>query len=127
VPCRLLDKQLDKEVLNEIIAEAVEIERMFICASLPCNLIGMNADYMKEYIEFVADRLLGSLGGDKMFGTANPFSWMEQISLQCVAAPLPRAHRVLRTCMYTCAARLAAVVCMASAMAGTFCCASAQD
>ena len=45
--CRLLDKKLEPEVLNEIIAEAVEIERGFICESLPCNLIGMNADYMK--------------------------------------------------------------------------------
>lgn len=45
--CRLLDKKLEPEVLNEIITEAVEIERGFICESLPCNLIGMNADYMK--------------------------------------------------------------------------------
>ena len=73
-------------MLNEVVAEAVEIERLFICESLPCNLIGMNADYMKEYIEFVADRLLQSLGGDKMFNTTNPFSWMEQISLQCAIA-----------------------------------------
>jgi ribonucleoside-diphosphate reductase subunit M2 len=65
------------------VAEAVEIERQFICESLPCNLIGMNADYMKQYIEFVADRLLVSLGSSKVYSTANPFSWMEQISLQC--------------------------------------------
>ena len=65
--------------------EAVDIERDFICESLPCNLIGMNADLMKEYIEFVADRLIMALGGEKLYGTANPFSWMEQISLQCAA------------------------------------------
>lgn len=43
---------------------------------------------MQEYIEFVADRLLCTLGGSKMYNTANPFSWMEQISLQCAVTPV---------------------------------------
>lgn len=50
--------------------------------ALPCSLIGMNAARMGEYIEFVADRLLVSLGYPKLWTTANPFPWMERISLE---------------------------------------------
>lgn len=71
--------------MTDIICEAVEIEREFICESLPVKLIGMNSELMSEYIDFCADRLLLALGCDKHYNTANPFNWMEQISLQCVA------------------------------------------
>ena len=99
---RLLDKPLDSDVLTEIVREAVDIEREFICESLPCGLIGMNAAYMSQYIEFVADRLLRSLGAEKLYGTANPFSWMEQISLQCAPLPAcpPCASPVCRCCAF---------------------------
>jgi hypothetical protein len=70
-----------------MIREAVDIEREFICESLPVKLIGMNSELMAEYIEFCADRLLVALGESKIYNVANPFSWMEQISLQC-APPL---------------------------------------
>jgi ribonucleotide reductase beta subunit family protein with ferritin-like domain len=68
--------------VRELITEAVAIEKRFICDALPVSLIGMNAELMGQYIEFVADRLLVSLGCDKAFNTANPFDWMELISLQ---------------------------------------------
>ena len=42
----------------------------------------MNADLMKQYIEFVADRWLAELGYPKMFNSTNPFDFMEMISLQ---------------------------------------------
>ena len=42
----------------------------------------MNADLMCQYIEFVADRLLLELGCDKVYNSANPFDFMEMISLQ---------------------------------------------
>merc|ERR1711869_178107 len=61
---------------------AVEVERKFICEALSCDLIGMNSDLMTRYIEFVADRLLTALGHSKLFGSSNPFDWMELISLQ---------------------------------------------
>jgi ribonucleoside-diphosphate reductase beta chain len=60
----------------------VRIEKEFITEALPCSLIGMNAPRMSEYIQFVADRLLVSLGYEKLWGTANPFPWMERISLE---------------------------------------------
>jgi ribonucleoside-diphosphate reductase subunit M2 len=73
--------KLKKEKIYEIIKEAVEIEKEFICEALPCRLIGMNSELMSQYIEFVADRLLLQLGYDKIYNTNNPFPWMESISL----------------------------------------------
>merc|ERR1712129_4475 len=78
----MLQNKLPDEVVHDIIRSAVEVERQFICEALPCDLIGMNNDMMTRYIEFVADRLLASLGHPKLFGASNPFDWMELISLQ---------------------------------------------
>ena len=78
----MLQNKLPQEEIRHIITEAVIYEKEFIMDALPVSLIGMNADMMGEYIEFVADRLLVSLGNDKVYGTANPFPWMEMISLQ---------------------------------------------
>lgn len=69
------------DVPRQIVIEAVEIEKEFVSESLPVALIGMNAGLMCQYIEFVADRLLVSLGCDKHYHTANPFPWMELMSL----------------------------------------------
>jgi ribonucleoside-diphosphate reductase beta chain len=71
-----------KEKVEGIIREAVMIEKEFITESIPCNLIGMNGVLMKEYIEFVADRLLVQLGYEKIWNTGNPFPFMELISLR---------------------------------------------
>jgi ribonucleoside-diphosphate reductase subunit M2 len=70
------------DVIHGIIKDAVEIEKEFICESLPCRLISMNADSMSEYIEFVADRLSLQLGCGKIYDTKNPFMFMERISLE---------------------------------------------
>ena len=68
-----MNKKLDKSVVLQIVKEAVEIEKEFVCDSLPVGLIGMNADMMKDYIDFVADRLLVELGMEKIYNTQNPF------------------------------------------------------
>ena len=78
----LLNNKLSREIVLEIVKESVEIEQEFVTESLPCQLIGMNADMMSEYIEFVADRLLVSLGQEKHYNVQNPFEFMEMISLQ---------------------------------------------
>ena len=78
----MLSAKLSKDEVFGIIGDAVEIEKEFITEALPVKLIGMNADLMKQYIEFVADRWLSELGYPKMFNTANPFDFMEMISLQ---------------------------------------------
>jgi len=72
----------NKKKVYEIIKEAVAIEKEFICSALPCKLIGMNAKLMSQYIEFVADRIVQQLGFDKIYKTANPFDFMEMISLE---------------------------------------------
>lgn len=77
-----LHKKLDKSKIAEIVREAVEIEKEFITESLPCRLIGMNAKLMTQYIEFVGDRLCLQVGIDKIYGSANPFDFMELISLE---------------------------------------------
>ena len=73
---------LPKETIKEIIMDAVAIEKEFVTDALPVRLIGMNADLMCQYIEFVADRLLMELGCDKVWNSTNPFDFMDMISLQ---------------------------------------------
>ncbi|MBK7427075.1 MAG: ribonucleotide-diphosphate reductase subunit beta [Saprospiraceae bacterium] len=77
-----IDNKLPKETVRSIIADAVEIEKEFVSDALPVALIGMNADMMCQYIEFVADRLLSQLGNEKIYNTENPFPWMDMISIQ---------------------------------------------
>jgi ribonucleoside-diphosphate reductase subunit M2 len=77
-----LVKKLNKKRIYEIIQEAVEIEKEFITEAIPCRMIGMNAILMKQYIEFVADRLIVQLGYDKIYNVSNPFDFMELISIE---------------------------------------------
>ena len=77
-----IQHQLPEESVKEIIRHAVEIEKEFVSDALPVRLIGMNADLMCQYIEFVADRLLLALGCTKIWNATNPFDFMELISLQ---------------------------------------------
>jgi len=76
-----LKEKLSQEQVHAIIQESVEIEKHFITESLPCRLIGMNSKLMKQYIEFVGDRLSLQLGYDKIYGATNPFDFMELISV----------------------------------------------
>lgn len=74
--------KLPKETIQSIITNAVEIEKEFVTDALPVKLIGMNADMMGQYIEFVADRLLMELGNPKVYNVSNPFDFMDMINLQ---------------------------------------------
>jgi ribonucleotide reductase beta subunit family protein with ferritin-like domain len=78
----MLQNKIDPAEIQSIITEAVEFEKEFVTDAIPVSLIGMNAEMMSQYIEFVADRLLMSLGNDKVYNTANPFPWMDMISIQ---------------------------------------------
>jgi ribonucleoside-diphosphate reductase beta chain len=77
-----IKNRINENIVENIFKEAVEIEKEFITDSIPCHMIGMNASLMKEYIEFVSDRLLLQLGYNKIWNTQNPFEWMELISLR---------------------------------------------
>lgn len=76
-----LNNKLPQTQIHNIIRESVQIEKHFITDSLPCRLIGMNSKMMNQYIEFVGDRLSLQLGYDKIFGSTNPFDFMELISI----------------------------------------------
>lgn len=78
----MLQEKLTGVRIHEIIGNAVEIEKQFVSDALPVGLIGMNSRLMCQYIEFVADRLLVTLGYPKLYKTGNPFDFMELISLQ---------------------------------------------
>ena len=84
--CHLHNNHLINKVpqarIQEIIVDALDIEREFITESLPVRLIGMNSDLMTQYLEFVTDRLLIELGCSKIYNATNPFDFMEMISLQ---------------------------------------------
>ncbi|KAL8903696.1 MAG: hypothetical protein Q9207_003765 [Kuettlingeria erythrocarpa] len=76
-----LNNRPSKQAVQDVITEAVTIEQEFLTEALPCALLGMNATLMKQYIEFVADRLLVALGNEKVYKSPNPFDFMESISL----------------------------------------------
>ena len=84
--CLLYEKhivnKLPEETIVKLVREAVSIEKQFICEALPVSLIGMNSKLMSQYIEYVADYLLGKLGCNKTFNTPNPFDFMDLISLR---------------------------------------------
>ena len=77
-----LQHKLSKTKAHKMIREAVKCEKEFITDALPCSLIGMNAKMMSQYLEYVADRLLVQLGYPKIWNAANPFPFMERISLE---------------------------------------------
>ena len=74
--------KVSEERIKEMIGSALEIEKEFITESLPVDLIGMNAILMKQYLEFVADRLLLDLRCSKLFGSQQPFDFMQNIALE---------------------------------------------
>ncbi|MFZ2907514.1 MAG: ribonucleotide-diphosphate reductase subunit beta [Cyclobacteriaceae bacterium] len=84
--CHLYTKhvvnKLPEQTVIDVIKDAVEIEKEFVTDALPVNLIGMNAELMRQYIEFVADRLLNELISKKIYGATNPFDFMDMISLR---------------------------------------------
>lgn len=78
----MIENKPTQETVHLIIRNAVEIEKEFVTEALPVSLIGMNANMMSQYIEYVADHLLVSLGCKKLYNASNPFDWMELISMQ---------------------------------------------
>lgn len=77
-----ISEKLPQEAVHSMIKEALEIEKEFICESLPVSLIGMNSDLMGQYLEFTADLLVTDLGYKQIYGSKNPFDWMELITLE---------------------------------------------
>lgn len=76
------EQRLDVSIVSNIVEEAVAIETIFITESISCAMLGMNIDLMKQYIKYVADRILIQLGYQKIYKTTNPFDFMENISIE---------------------------------------------
>jgi ribonucleoside-diphosphate reductase beta chain len=76
-----IENKLSRERIIEIIDSALVIEKEFITEALPVSLIGMNSDLMKQYLEYVSDRLLMDLGVGKVYNSENPFDFMQNIAL----------------------------------------------
>jgi ribonucleoside-diphosphate reductase beta chain len=77
-----LQNKLSETTVHAIFKEAYEIEAQFVTEALPVRLIGMNADLMKQYIQFITDFWLSKLGYSKLFNVTNPFDFMSYISLE---------------------------------------------
>jgi ribonucleotide reductase beta subunit family protein with ferritin-like domain len=78
----MLTHKLPESRVHEIIRAAVDCEKEFVSEALPVELIGMNSELMKQYIEFVADRLLVAVGVSKLWHATNPFDFMDMISIE---------------------------------------------
>lgn len=78
----MLDHKLTEETIHAIVRDAVDVEKEFICDALPVSLVGMNSQLMSQYIEFVADRLCVALGASKLYGSTNPFDFMDMICMK---------------------------------------------
>jgi ribonucleotide reductase beta subunit family protein with ferritin-like domain len=78
----MMENKLEEKIVHQMFAEAYEIEKEFICESLPCSMLGMNSELMSQYIKFVSDRLLLQLGYNKLWKETNPFDFMESISME---------------------------------------------
>ena len=72
-----IDNRVPENIVHNMFKEAVDIEYRFITESLPVSLIGMNSDLMKDYICYIADRVLSMLGYDKLYNKANPFHFTQ--------------------------------------------------
>lgn len=78
---KLLNNKLSQKDLKQIVFESVEIAKNFNNESIKCKLVGLNANLMNQYVEYVADRLVVSLGYAKIYKSNNPFSFMDTIGM----------------------------------------------
>jgi ribonucleotide reductase beta subunit family protein with ferritin-like domain len=79
----MINNKLPQKMVHDMFKDALDVEYNFIIDSIPCAMLGMNADLMTEYIKFVADRLLLQLGYEKIWNSINPFPFMERSNLEC--------------------------------------------
>lgn len=77
----LFDDDLSQRV-TEMLREAVDCETLFAEDVLSHGVAGMSVPQTREYLEYVADQRLATLGIPKVFGSKNPFSFMELQDVQ---------------------------------------------
>jgi ribonucleoside-diphosphate reductase beta chain len=64
------------EEIRNLILEAVELEREYNKDMLPKGILGLNADYVNQYVMFMTDRRLEELGFEPEYHVSNPAKWM---------------------------------------------------
>lgn len=78
----LLENKLPENKVHNIFEEAVDLEVEFIVDTLKCDLLGINSGLMKQYVQYVADRLLVQMGYSKLYNIERcPLDFMERISI----------------------------------------------
>jgi ribonucleotide reductase beta subunit family protein with ferritin-like domain len=78
---RMTATRMSQEEAHAMFRDAVAVEKEFILESIPCRMVGMNSELMAQYIEYVADGVLAKLGYPALYGTANPFGFMDLIGM----------------------------------------------
>jgi ribonucleotide reductase beta subunit family protein with ferritin-like domain len=76
----IINKVPQKDVY-EMFDDALKISKNFAKDTIKCQLLGLNSNQMENYLEYICDRLLVSLGYAKKYHTENPFDFMETIGL----------------------------------------------
>ena len=74
--------ELSQARVEEIVQEGLDVTETFARDALQADLIGMNADDMVNYVRFVSDNMMRSLGYKPMNNIASPFEWMKLIGIQ---------------------------------------------
>jgi len=64
------------EEIRQMILNAVEMEEAYNRDLLPTGILGLNADYVNQYVKYLADRRLEELGFDAHYNVSNPAKWM---------------------------------------------------
>jgi len=71
----LQDEEFADEIRNMILG-AVEMEEAYNRDLLPKGILGLNADYVNQYVKYLADRRLEELGFEAHYNVSNPAKWM---------------------------------------------------
>jgi len=75
----LWDEEM-QELAKQMILEGTELETRYARDTMPRGVLGMNANTMAEYLQFIANRRLAQIGLPEQFpGAKNPFPWMSEI------------------------------------------------
>ena len=64
------------EEIRGLILEAVELEKAYNEDMLPKGILGLNADYVNQYVMYMTDRRLEELGFEPEYNVGNPAKWM---------------------------------------------------
>lgn len=70
--------EFKKTIMNSV-SRGVELECEYTQDCLPRGILGLRADIIREYVQYIADRRLERIGLKKMYGSKNPFPWMSEI------------------------------------------------